>query len=486
MLVYMTANDHELLGQFIREAGTAAGQDAFAALVNRHLNLVHSAARRQVRSPELAEEVCQTVFAHLARKAAELKPETVLSAWLYQATRYTAIDVVRREARRQAREQIAFQMSAAHEPTADWTHIEPLLDEAMQSLEEPDRTALLLRYFENKSLREVGQALGASEDAAQKRVSRAVERLREFFGRRKMTVGASGLVALVSAHAVQAAPAGLAGTIAAGTVVASAGLSTSTAIAATKTIAMTTLQKTIIGATLAVAVGTGVYEATQNSKLRNRVQTLQRQQEPLQDQVQQLQRERDAAAGQVAALQAERDRLSRNSHELLRLRGEVGVLRQETNHVAELQSENRKLRVAAARQAPYAVSQPEQFLRAVGWGTNSCRQIASRYSAAWLTEIADPNMLIKLGLALYDAGNYQRALNVFQHLEGANPGVALVWQGQMLDLLGRRDEALAAYTKAAAQQVNQRHDQYGLALDKQYIQQRIETPFKRVENQMTD
>ena len=108
-----------------------------------------------------------------------------------------------------------------NDPAAEWTHIEPLLDEAMDSLDAADRTAILLRFFENKSLREVGEALGASEDAAQKRVSRAVERLREYLGKRKVAVGASGLVALLSANAIQAAPAGLAGTIATGAVVAS-------------------------------------------------------------------------------------------------------------------------------------------------------------------------------------------------------------------------------------------------------------------------
>src|SRR2546427_12202738 len=91
-----------------------------------------------------------------------------------------------------------------------WPHIEPLLEQAMDSLDDTDRSAILLRYFENKSLREVGQALGTSDDAAQKRVSRPVDRLREFFTKRGVTVGASGFVLVISANAVQAAPAGLA------------------------------------------------------------------------------------------------------------------------------------------------------------------------------------------------------------------------------------------------------------------------------------
>jgi DNA-directed RNA polymerase specialized sigma24 family protein len=101
-------NDLDLLGQFTRDHS----QDAFTALVNRHVNLVYSAAFRQVRSPQLAEEVAQSVFTDLARNAVKLKPDTILTAWLYQVTRRTAIDVVRRESRRQLREQIAVEMNA--------------------------------------------------------------------------------------------------------------------------------------------------------------------------------------------------------------------------------------------------------------------------------------------------------------------------------------------------------------------------------------
>ena len=127
-----------------------------------------------MRSPQLAEEVAQSTFLKLAQHARQLAPDTILSGWLYQVTRRLAIDVVRREARRQMREQIATEMNAMNATAADWTHIDPLLDEAMHALDETDRAAVLLRYFENKTLRELGQALGASENAAQKRLTRAV------------------------------------------------------------------------------------------------------------------------------------------------------------------------------------------------------------------------------------------------------------------------------------------------------------------------
>jgi len=191
-------SDLELLGQFARKQS----QDAFTALVNRHVNLVYSAALRQVRSPQLAEEIAQSVFADLARSGTGILPvnETnSLAPWLYAVTRRTAIDVIRKESRRQLREQIAVEMNNMNATANEWTQIEPLLDDAMAALDETDRSAILLRYFENKSLREVGEALGTSDDAAQKRVSRAVERLRDFFSKQKITIGASGLAVLISA-----------------------------------------------------------------------------------------------------------------------------------------------------------------------------------------------------------------------------------------------------------------------------------------------
>jgi len=329
-------SDLDLLGQYARKNL----QDAFTEIVRRHVDLVYSAAVRQVRSAQLAEEIAQSVFTDLARNAGKLSNATggspVLTAWLYQVTRRTAIDVVRRESRRQLREQIASEMNAMNATANEWTHIEPLLDEAMHELDETDRAAVLLRYFENKSLREVGQSLGTSDDAAQKRVSRAVDRLREFFSKRNVTVGAGGLVVLISANAVQAAPAGLVATISTAAVLAGTAVHTSTVIAATKAITMTTLQKTLIVAALTAAVGTGIFEAHQNSQLRDQVQTLQQQQTPSTEQLRQLQRERDDATNRLTALIAENEQLkaSQKAAELLKLRGEVGALRQSLANMA--------------------------------------------------------------------------------------------------------------------------------------------------------
>jgi RNA polymerase sigma factor (sigma-70 family) len=325
----MTSTDQDLLRQFVRERS----QDAFTSLVNRHLNLVHSAALRQVRSPQLAEEVCQSVFTRLACKAAELAPDIVLTAWLYSVTRHAAIDVVRQESRRQTREQLAVDLNHMSPSTQDWTEVEPLLDEAMDSLGQDDRTAILLRYFENKSLHEVGQALGASEDAAQKRVSRALDRLREHLSKRRVEIGAAGLAALLSTNAVQAAPVGLAGALATSAFTASAVLTTgATAAAITHTIAMTTIQKSILIVVTAGALAIGLHQALQSSKLRKEVQAL-RQQEQAQaallDAVKALQRQRDQASNELADVSRELATLKKNPADVNKLRGEVGRLRRE-------------------------------------------------------------------------------------------------------------------------------------------------------------
>lgn len=250
----MDATDEALLRQYV-----GGSHPAFAELVRRHLNLVYSAARRQTSTPHLAEEVTQAVFISLSRSAAKLNPATPLSAWLHLATRHTAIDAARTEARRQAREQNAFELSAMNSTPSAWSHVEPLLDEAVAALPEADRSAILLRYFENKSLREVGAALGASEDAAQKRVTRAVEQMRSFFAQRGIALTAAGLATNLSAHAIETAPVALGATISAG-----AALSAGTGAAALETIkatAMTTLQKTTLATALLLFGGAGLYQA---------------------------------------------------------------------------------------------------------------------------------------------------------------------------------------------------------------------------------
>ncbi|HWA09816.1 MAG TPA: sigma-70 family RNA polymerase sigma factor [Opitutaceae bacterium] len=290
----MTGDDHDLLRKYLAEGAEAA----FTALVNRHVDLVYSAARRQVRSPDLAAEVTQSAFLALARQGGRIKPGTPLIAWLYLVTRRAAVDVIRRESRRQVREQTAFEIAAMKSPSAEWSHVEPLLDEAMESLPAADRGALLLRYFENKSLREVGEALGTSDDAAQKRVSRALEQLRTFFSRRGVTIGSAALASDLAAGAVSAAPAGLGFAISSAAVL--TGAAQMTAIETARTLAMTTIQKTLLVTAVAAAVGAGLYQHSELASRDHRILELQQQVEQARAENRDLRAGRDRIAGQLA------------------------------------------------------------------------------------------------------------------------------------------------------------------------------------------
>jgi RNA polymerase sigma factor (sigma-70 family) len=299
--------DQELL----REYAVRRAEAAFGELVRRHVDLVYSAALRMVRDAHLAEDVTQSVFVALSQSAGQLTERSVLSGWLHRTTQNLAANAVRSDVRRRAREQEAAAMNdlLSTDPGAAWEEITPHLDAALGELSEPDRDALLLRYFERKSAREMAQTLGTSEEAAQKRVSRAADHLRELLAKRGVTAGAGGLVALLSANAVQAAPVGLTLSITSSAALAGTAAATLTISTAAKTIAMTTLQKTLIATTLAAAIGVGTYQARQVSLLRAQVKKLRQQPIP------QPQPSRDTALaslqGKVETLAAQTDKLSR-------------------------------------------------------------------------------------------------------------------------------------------------------------------------------
>jgi|GEM_PF-1929453 len=246
----MAPDDHVLLHQFVRDQS----QDAFTQLTHRYLGLVYSAALRHARSHSLAEEIAQSTFADLARQAPSLPPSTVLPAWLYRVARSTAIDVVRRETRRQRREQVAAETKLLETQMNEWTSIEPLLDEALEVLDEKDRNAILLRFFENRSLREVGLALSLGEDAAQKRVSRAVEQLRRFFADHGVSVGSAALATAISNHAAAAAPSTLAASLPLAALHLAQQVATPTAAAAIEATAFTLFQKLAAAAAISLSL----------------------------------------------------------------------------------------------------------------------------------------------------------------------------------------------------------------------------------------
>jgi RNA polymerase sigma factor (sigma-70 family) len=312
--------DHQLLWEFADDGN----ENAFGRLVDRHLPLVFSAARRKLGDAALAQDVSQQVFTLLARKVRELGPEIILAGWLYRTACHLAARTQRTELRRVLREATAVAHMNEASTESVWRDIEPELDAAMESLGETDRDAVVLRYFQNKSLREVGAALGTSDDAAQKRLSRAIENLRNYFARQGRPVAAASLTAAIVAGAILPAP----GTLAAGlsaTALSAASLSnTFTTATATSSIitAMTSLVKPAIAAVAGLAATAGLIiqhqqltaQRAQNVELQARVASLEAGPPP--KPIGQLS-ESGVLAGAEKA-------------ELLRLRGEVVRLRLES------------------------------------------------------------------------------------------------------------------------------------------------------------
>ncbi len=320
--------DNELLRQYAK----TGSEVAFAELVKRHVNLVYSAALRQVGGDaHLAHDVAQSVFTDLARKAASLCRRESLTGWLYTSSHFAARKMVRAENRRREREE-QFMRDPAHDTAADadWEKLRPILDTAMHGLKETDREAVLLRYFENRPYAEVAAKLGLNENAARMRVERALEKLRALLARKAITTTAA-LASVISANAVQVAPSALAATLT-HTSIAAAGAGTSFAL-----FKLMTLTQLKVGLGVVVVAGAATTMVLQHQTQ----QQLHNDNELLRQQIAQLKSNNPDVP--VANPQpATNDEFN----ELLRLRGEVGTLRAQTNQLAKLQTQNQQLREA--------------------------------------------------------------------------------------------------------------------------------------------
>lgn len=338
-------DDDQLLRQYAEQGSNAA----FAELVQRHLGLVYHAALRQLGgNTHQAQEVAQSVFTDLARKAGQLCGRPVLAGWLYTSTRFAAAQARRGERRRHLREQGAQAMNeilSDTTPVADWDRMRPVIDDALHALNEREREAVLLRFFEGCAFGEIGARHATSEDAARMRVDRALEKLRVELGRRGVTSTTAALALALGGQAVVAAPGGLA-TVVTGTALAGAA---SGGLTAVTLMSMTKLQLGLAAA-LVVAGTTGfVVQARTNAQLRSELLQLQQENQ------------------QMEKLQAENQRLAR-------LNAEVEAMRSDDAALAQLSADAEALKTrmqaatwradeARARQTVYAAKAVDRLPR---------------------------------------------------------------------------------------------------------------------------
>ena len=318
--------------QLLVDYAKNGSETAFRELVSRYIDLVYSTAFRLVDGDShRAQDVAQTVFMDLAQQALKLSGDAMLGGWLHRHTCFAAAKVLRGERRRQVRERQAVEMNALNATETRLTELAPVLDEVIDELGDEDRKAILLRFYERRDLRSVGEALGSSENAAQKRVTRALNQLHSMLTRRGIALSAAALGTALAGEAVTAAPAGLAASIA-GTALASA--AAGGGVTLLKILVMTKLKIGILSSAViaGVAVSVLLLQHQTNQRLEAENGTLRQQSA----QIQMLFQENQRLAEQ---LRVEAQRPQTDNRELLRLRGQVGLLRQAAQENPRLQAD---------------------------------------------------------------------------------------------------------------------------------------------------
>lgn len=334
---------------------TAHGSEAaFRELVTRYVNLVYGTALRRLDGDQaLAQDAAQAVFIDLARQAAHLSSGVLLGGWLHQRACHVAATLARGERRRRNREKIAMELHTLHDDAAsDLAGIAPILDEAIQRLGEEDRVAIVLRFFEQRDFRSVGEALGTKEDAARMRVNRALEKLHQILGQQGWSSSTVALGALLTAAGAAAAPAGMAAGLAA-TALASAGV-TSVSVTILPGVLMTKLKAAVLSTLLVGAVATPLI-------LQQRA-------------LARLRAENQEVRAETARLAAENTRLAelmnrastnqsdarQQQSELIKLRGEVASLRRQKAEATQAAQAARPLRPVATEATQEAAADFQQ------------------------------------------------------------------------------------------------------------------------------
>src|SRR5688572_1360274 len=257
------SEDNALLREYCRQDSSAA----FAELVKRHLPTVYAGALRRVRGNQpLAEDVTQQVFVALARSASALETHPALGGWLHTTTRNIAAQAVRSEVRRTKREKESFEMLLANhsQVPSDQLSIQPMIDEALDALNDSDRTAVILRFFQGKTLAEIGTALQVTDNAARMRIDRALERMGRYLNQRGITSTAAALGAALTTQAAIRVPSALEARTIAAVLAAKTGGVTCGALFAI----MATTKYLITAAAILGVGGVALFLAAQNTALR--------------------------------------------------------------------------------------------------------------------------------------------------------------------------------------------------------------------------
>ena len=376
--------DSDLLRDYIEKRS----ESAFGELVNRHIALVYSVALRVVVDAHLAEDVTQTTFAILARESRHLVGRALLASWLHRTAANQAAKLVRGEMRRRAREQEAYAMQTVPtESDPDWKQIAPLLDAALNKLAETDRAVILLRFFEKKTAKEIGGVLKLSEEAAQKRVARALDRLRGLLTGQGATFSTATLATLITAQAIVAAPIGLSSSVAAfalasGTVVGGITITT------LKLIVMSKLKISAVSALVVAGVATPLVLQQQTvTRFRQENSALHEQAR----QVNVLRGENEKISGELSDARQSQSLTKAQLSELLRLRGEVGPLRRDSQDLARLRAAQRADQAAAAPTQP---ASPRDFLPATVWANvGSDKPEAAIQTFFWAGKHGETNLI---------------------------------------------------------------------------------------------
>jgi len=320
--------------KLLTEYAQSGSEPAFRQLVARYVNFVYSTAVRLVDGDgHLAEDVTQTVFVHLARNAHRLTGDLMLGGWLHRDTCNVASKIMRGQHRRQARERQAAEMNALQDHSEEnLARIAPVLDDAINHLGSEDRAAILLRFFEQMDFRSVARVLGSTEDAAKKRVSRALDKLHYQLTTRGVALSATALAAALGAGVVKAAPAWLLSNVA-GTALAGGALGGGAGLTVIK---LMTTSKIGFGLASAIAVAGVVFAAKQQqtlTRLRDESALLRQQNQQAVSEVQRM-------ANQLAQATSDQAGSEAQLRELLRLRGEVGALKQQQAVAAKARENN--------------------------------------------------------------------------------------------------------------------------------------------------